>query len=373
MPVLHRRLLAGLLSVTCTVAAGASATATAVEAPPKPYEIVKLAEGVYGFVWTNPVQDPIESNALFIINDRDVVVVDAGILPSSARRMAAALRKLTSKPVRYVVNTHWHDDHHTGNEVYRALWPQVEFIAHRDTRTDIFAQTYAPRAEVVANMKKENERYARWAATGKDDEGKPVDELRRARMREIAEAYAPAIAEIEKVRNTPPDLTLIDRLVLHRGARTIDIRWLGRGNTRGDVVVFLPKERVVATGDLLVHPIPFGIGSYYRDWIGTLGALDSLPVDALFLGHGAPQRNRDYLHQVQGLLTALVERVDSAVAAGATKQETEQQVTLSDWKATIAGDDRQMQGGFDAVFVKPAVGRAWQQAKGEPDATAASQ
>lgn len=222
-------------------------------------------------------------------------------------------------------------------------------------------------------MKQENARYARWAATGKDDAGTPLEERRRARMREIAEAYAPAIEEIAKVRDTPPDLTLVDRLVLQRGNRTIDIRWLGRGNTRGDVVIVLPQERVVATGDLLVHPIPFGIGSYYRDWIATLGRLDSLPADVLFLGHGAPQRNREYLHQIQGLLTALVQRVDSAVAAGATIEETQKEVTLSDWKLKIAGDDRGLQGGFDAVFVSPAVERAWRQAKGEPDVAPASQ
>jgi glyoxylase-like metal-dependent hydrolase (beta-lactamase superfamily II) len=359
-----RRIFAGLFA---TLAALGPAQAGPPE--PKPYDIVPLAEGVYGFVWRNPAQDPIESNALFIINDRDVVVVDAGILPSSARRMAAALRKLTSKPVRYVINTHWHDDHHQGNEVYRDLWPQVEFIAHRDTRTDILDKTYAPRAQVIADMKKQNQQFARWAATGTDDAGKPIEERRRTRMREIAEVYGPAIAEIEKVRNTPPDLTLVDRLVLHRGKRTIDVRWLGRGNTRGDVVVLLPEERVVATGDLLVHPIPFGIGSYYRDWIATLGRLDSLPADVLFLGHGHPQRNREYLHRMQDLLTALVQRVDSAVGAGATKEETEKAVTLADWKQTLAGDDRALQGGFDAVFVQPAVGRAWQQAKGEPDDT----
>ena len=371
MPSSTRRRIAGLAaSMSCLAAAGPS---PADAPPPKPYEIVTLAEGVYGFVWKNPVQDPIESNALFIVNDQDVVVVDAGILPSSARRMAAALRKLTPKPVRYVVTTHWHDDHHQGNEVYRELWPQVEFIAHRDTRTDILARTYAPRAQVIADMKQQNQRYARWAARGTDDDGKPIEERRRARMREIAEVYAPAIAEIEKLRNTPPDLTLEHRLVLHRGKRTIDIRWLGRGNTRGDIVVLLPEERIVATGDLLVSPIPFGIGSYYRDWIGTLGRLDSLPADVLFLGHGAPQRDRVYLHQIQGLLTALVTRVDSAVAAGATIDETRKQVTLSDWKLKLAGDDRQLQGGFDGVFVTPAVGRAWQQAKGEPDDAPASQ
>jgi len=103
--------------------------------------------------------------------------------------------------------------------------------------------------------------------------------------------------------------------------------------------------------------------------IATLGRLDSLPADVLFLGHGHPQRNREYLHRMQDLLTALVQRVDSAVGAGATKEETEKAVTLADWKQTLAGDDRALQGGFDAVFVQPAVGRAWQQAKGEPDDT----
>jgi glyoxylase-like metal-dependent hydrolase (beta-lactamase superfamily II) len=152
-----RRTLAGLF---VTLAALGPAHARPPE--PKPYDIVQLAEGVYGFVWRNPAQDPIESNALFIVNDRDVVVVDAGILPSSARRMAAALRQLTSKPVRYVINTHWHDDHHQGNEVYRDLWPQVEFIAHRDTRTDILDKTYAPRAQVIADMKQQNQQFARW-------------------------------------------------------------------------------------------------------------------------------------------------------------------------------------------------------------------
>src|SRR5215213_3635210 len=86
--------------------------------PPKPYDVVQLADGVYGFVWRDPLQDPIEGNALFVINDRDVLVVDTGLLPSSARRMAAEVRRLTNKPVRYVVNTHWHDDHHNGNQIY---------------------------------------------------------------------------------------------------------------------------------------------------------------------------------------------------------------------------------------------------------------
>ncbi|HEU4366564.1 MAG TPA: MBL fold metallo-hydrolase, partial [Candidatus Krumholzibacteria bacterium] len=102
----------------------------------KTYQIVKLAEGVFGFVWEDPLGDPIEGNSLFVINDDDVLVVDTGILPTTTRAMVTELEKLTDKPVRYVVNTHWHDDHVNGNQVYQDRWPGVEFISHRHTRTD---------------------------------------------------------------------------------------------------------------------------------------------------------------------------------------------------------------------------------------------
>jgi len=335
--------------------------------PQKAYEVVKLADGVHAFVWKNPTQNLIESNALFVVNDRDVLVVDTGMVPSTARVMAAELKKLTDLPVRYVVNTHWHDDHHGGNEVYRELWPGVEFIAHRDTREDIFARTYADRAKDILSFEEGAARYERWASTGKDDDGRPLDDARRKRAGEIAALDRALGPELAAIHDTPPDLTFADRLVLHRGDRTIEVLWLGLGNTRGDVVVFLPRERIAATGDLFVQPVPFGIGSYYEDWIATLGRLDALEADLLVPGHGAVQRDRTYLRQVQALLTALVAEIKSAAASGATLAQTQQKVTLAGWKARFAGDDPTLQRAFDAFFVQPAVERAWRQAKGEKD------
>ena len=157
-------------------------------------------------------------------------------------------------------------------------------------------------------MQPQIERYERWAATGKDDEGKPLEERRRTRAGEIAALDRGVLPELKAAGEMPPSLTFVDELVLQRGDRRIDVRWLGRGNTRGDTVVVLPKERIVATGDLLVHPIPFGILSYYEEWPVTLGKLDALPVDVLFPGHGPVMHDRAYLHQVQGLLRALVDQ-----------------------------------------------------------------
>lgn len=344
------------------------AIASGAAAAPKAFEVVTLAEGVHGFVWKDPLQDPIEGNALFIVNDRDVVVVDTGLLPSSARAMAAELRRLTPKPVRYVVNTHWHDDHINGNGVYRELFPGVEFIAHAHTRTDAIEQSMAPRPGNIADMAKTAEKYERWVATGRDDEGKPLAEERKARAAEIVALMRSGIPELGAVQDVPPDLTFEDGLVLRRGERSIEIRWLGLGNTRGDAVVFLPRERIVATGDLLVWPIPFMFGSYYDRWIETLGKLDALPVDTLFLSHGAPQKSRDYLRQVQGLLGAIVEQAKAAAATDLPLEEAKKRVDLRDWKEKFAGGDAKRQRAFDAFVVAPAVERAIRQARKDPAA-----
>jgi glyoxylase-like metal-dependent hydrolase (beta-lactamase superfamily II) len=358
----NRVLIAGVLLSIALPALAAE------RAPPrKPFEVVKLAQGVYGFLWKNPVQDPIEGNSLFIINDSDVVVVDTGLLPSSARIMAAELRKLTRKPVRFVVNTHWHDDHHNGNQVYRKLWPGVQFIAHRDTRTDMFTGTYDVRAQDLARMSTDAARYARWAREGTDDAGQPLEAGRRARAGELAALFKELLPDFRSIRNTPPDITFDRELVLYRGGRRIELRWLGRGNTRGDVVVFLPAEGIMETGDLLVQPVPFAFGSYYEDWIATLARVDSLPAEVIFPGHGTVQRDREYLHQVQGLLRALVTEVKAAVADSASLDETRRRVTLPEWKIRFAGEDPRRQAMFDADFLAPAVERAWSQLRGEPD------
>lgn len=349
---------------------GAEAPAPAVVAslPEKALDVLPLASGVYGLVWREPLADPIESNVLVVVNDADVLVVDSCLFPSSARRVAAEIRRLTPKPVRTLVNTHWHDDHHGGNAVFAELWPGLEIVAHAETRAAILEHTYAARPKVLAQYREESARMARWAESGVDDDGKPLVERRRKRAGELAALLATSVAELGSAREMPPSLTFDDSLVLHRGGRTIEVRWLGRGNTAGDTVVVLPQERIAATGDLLVAPIPFGFGSYYREWIETLGRLDALPVDTLFLAHGAPQRDRAYLHQVQGLLRSLVDETKAAVAAGLSLEATREKVRLAEWRARFVGTGESAEAlgrAFDAFVLAPAVARAWRQARGE--------
>lgn len=332
------------------------------------HDVVKLADGVYAFVWADQNVNP-EPNVLIVVNDDDVLVVDSSMYPSTSRLVIDEIRKLTPKPVRTLVNTHWHDDHVFGNSVYREAWPGVQIVAHENTRNDAAKEAFGAIPKDLEKNRKSLEKYRHWLETGKRDDGSTLPETSMTRLREeIVPELTQYDEEIGTVKPALPDLTFTDSLVLHRGARTIEIAYLGRGNTRGDVVVWLPDERILATGDLVVAPTPFGIESYYADWASTLDTLlRRFDARTYFLGHGAAFHDAGYVRQVRNLLLALVTRVRAEVAAGASLDDVQKRVTLADFRTLFAGDDALKQRAFDEFFVQPAVARAYHQLKGEPD------
>ena len=333
----------------------------------KGYEVKKLAEGVYSFVWKEPAQNPIESYSLFVINQEDVVVVDACWWPSATELMIKELKKLSNKPVKYVINTHWHNDHLSGNYVYKKYWPGVEFIAHTSSRKDYQEQIVNERASILNRYKVEPAEYVKWLKEGKDATGKTLDSARRNRVQQVVDFYNQMTAEFLKVQFVLPDHLISDSFVLYRGDRIIKVLWLGRGNTRGDVVLFLPKEKIVATGDLVVSPIPFGFGSYYKEWIQVLSRLESLDANFYIPGHGPLLENKDYIRQLKDMLNELVTEVDKAVKEGLSFEEIQKRITLAEWRKKFAGEDPTLQRSFDAFFLLPSIEGAWHQAKGDKD------
>src|SRR5687768_8885053 len=97
----------------------------------------KLADGVYAMIRTIDPGGASDANSLVIINEHDVIVVDANITTSSSRLVIDGIRRLTPNPVRYVIATHAHSDHIYGNQAYREAWPGVDFIAHHTVRDDV--------------------------------------------------------------------------------------------------------------------------------------------------------------------------------------------------------------------------------------------
>lgn len=332
---------------------------------PEAIEIVTLADGVHAFLRRDPPDDAAIANVMVIVNEHDVVVVDATLTPTSTAAVVAAIRRLTPRPVRYVINTHWHDDHILGNTVYRDAFPDVEFIAHAFTRQQVL-ETVAPTLENNRQAYRDEvgTMDARLAA-GTTAEGAPLTADERHRLSRRRLLFQTFLGEMPQMRITPPTLLVGDRLTLQRGDREIRVLYLGRGNTAGDLVVHLPRERIVATGDLLVHPVPFSFGSFLGDWMETLARVRALDAAVVMPGHGALQRDSAYLESVRTLLDATRRQMQAAVDRGLSLDEARKSLDLDAFRRRFAGDDPIRNRQFTQFFVIPASERAYREAKGE--------
>ncbi|HEX4947366.1 MAG TPA: MBL fold metallo-hydrolase [Blastocatellia bacterium] len=303
------------------------------------FELQKLAEGVYAALRKSPPLMSFDPNNVFIINDDDVVVVDANASLAGTKALLAALRKLTNKPVKYVVNTHWHDDHIIGNQVYREAFPNVEFIAHASTLTDRPTVGENNRQQMLAGGKGYAERLRQLVAQNKSLAGTPLTEEERVNYQSDIAWLERALAEAPNVKIVLPTLTLEDKLTLQRGARTIEIRHLGRGHTGADLIVHLPKEGILMTGDLVVWPVPLiGSTSFPAQYSATMEKLLTLPANIIVPGHGPVMRDNEYLKSVARLLAALKDQTAAAVARGETLEQTRKSVNLTEFRKLFAGD-----------------------------------
>jgi glyoxylase-like metal-dependent hydrolase (beta-lactamase superfamily II) len=346
------------------LALAAALPAIPAAAEPVPYELQKLAEGVWVVVRRPPPGTFADSNTLVVVNEADIVVVDANILPSAARQVVAEIRRLSPLPVSYVINTHWHSDHHYGNQVYREAYPGVEIVQHPRTR-ELVIEMDIPSLEKNLNVEypAAAERLRQALSTGKRSNGEPVTDSLRRQFENTLGMYETFIADMKSTPVVPGTLTVEDRLVLHRAERTIEVRFLGRGNTPGDLVVYLPKERIVATGDLVVHPIPFAFFSHLQDWPRTLRRLHELDAATLVFGHGEVQRDWGYVDRLIALFESTWQQVERAVRERKDLEATLASVDLDEFLSGFGGERRR--GEFDGLFRRPAVEAAFKELTGE--------
>jgi cyclase len=303
------------------------------------FEIQKLSEGVYAAIRKQPPLFSFDPNNVFIINDDDVIVVDANASLAATKELLAALRKLTGKPVKYVINTHWHDDHIVGNQVWREAFPGVEFIGHASALKDRPTTGAANRRGMLEGGKAYAARLRGLVEQNKSLAGAPITEEERVNYLGDVAWLERALAEAPGVQIILPTLIVEDRLTLRRGDRTIDIRHLGRGHTGADLIVHLPGEGVLITGDLVVWPIPLiGSTSYPAAYSATIENLLTLPANIIVPGHGPVMRDQQYIKLLSRLLISLKEQTAAAVARGETLEQARKSVDLTDFRRLLVGD-----------------------------------
>lgn len=281
----------------------------------KAFTFNEIGNGVYHAVGTGNLS--VGCNASIIVNDEDVLIVDSHISPAAAWALVEELKSLTDKPVRYVVNTHFHFDHSHGNQIFG---PDVEIIGHEFTRE-----------KIVAGDSKSGRAYDMFIGAIPDQ----IEELEAERTRAVDATDNDRIAETERAlaiqRNfkeatdavvpTPPNTTLSRRMTLIRGGREIQLLFFGRGHTGGDVVVYLPQERVVATGDLLTAGISYMGDGYLSEWADTLEEVKKLDFDVVLPGHGDAFREKEKIDYFQAYIRDLLSKITAAHEAGKSIEE----------------------------------------------------
>lgn len=279
----------------------------------------KITEGVYHAVGTGSLV--VMSNATIIEGERDVLVVDSQVSPGGAWALRDELKAITTKPIRWVVNSHYHFDHSHGNQIYG---PEVQIIGHEFARQQMVAgkSQDSPAREfyvggVPAAIKGLEQRLA--AAT---------DEKTRATIQNQLDIQRNHLEGTNAVKPTPPTLTLTQTMTLHLGAREVRIMFLGRGHTAGDVVVYLPKERIVATGDLLVNGTSYMGDAFVPEWIDTIAALKKLDLGTVLPGHGAAFTDLAKLDHWQAYLRDFWAQAQRFHKAGTPWEEAAKQVDL---------------------------------------------
>jgi cyclase len=306
--------------------------------PPSPYPVTqgkttrfeKVADGVYYATGAGGGNSPV------IIGGSDVLIVDTNTTPAGARAFLDDLKLITDKPVRYAVNSHYHYDHTDGNQVFRQIGADVighVFVKYAMENYDILHREPYLTSQVVNGQRRIDQAKQRLA--------EEKDPQKRVPLTAQLAAAEKNWTDLQEIKITPPNVTYTDKKVIDLGGREVQLLFLGRGHTNGDTFVYLPKEKIVCTGDMLESGPSYMGDGQFLEWTAALEKLKALNAELVLPGHGAPFKDpKAHIIAFQGYLRDILKQVGDLRAQGITADVAAQKVDLSAYKAEFPSTAR---------------------------------
>jgi cyclase len=359
-----------MLSRVVLVALLASLSAAGSTAEPKDdtARVERLADGVYVLLHDDATDEWPHGNTGVIVTTEGVVVLDSTYLPSRARADIALIRQLTSTPVRYLVNTHWHFDHNNGAVAYRDAFPGLLDVSERESAVFIdMNQAYWSKMSTAAGSKRRKslEDLEAQVKAGKDADGKPLIAEDIKQKASYVARRKNELQELEGLTIVTPNVTFEGSLTFVLGGRRIELRDVGKANSPHDVTLYLPQEKILFTGDILVQsPLPYTGGCWPVPWARVLRDLEAVPVNVLVPGHGPVMRDHTYTRQVRSLMEAVNTRVEAMARAGKTLEQTQAAIDLEDIRQSVPEWSPASQKADWKEIVGVLVERAWRGVRG---------
>jgi glyoxylase-like metal-dependent hydrolase (beta-lactamase superfamily II) len=300
------------------------------------------------------------ANEILIEQADGLVLVDAGKTRGAGLRIVTLIRGISTKPVKAVILTHWHPDHVLGLGPILEAWPKAAIVANEATRDAICGdESYRGTPRVK-------------------DSTRSRDSSRAAVLRRYAEEYGPRLrdpalspeeragwAEVVGVLNlriadergtylVPPNVTFRDDYRIDDRMAPVRAISVGPAHTDGDVIVWMPRQRIVAAGDIVVAPIPYG-GDHIVEWPATLATLRRLSPRLVVPGHG-PLETMEYVNRVIDAFMELQFKSQPLIAGPALNDdEVLARIDLRDARQRFAGRDPWLSYWFDQYFAPSAI------------------
>lgn len=305
---------------------------------PTLFNIQKMADGVYAAI-AKPAA-VLNCNAAIFENEKDLMIVDTHSKPSAVNALVAQIRReVSKKPVRYVVNSHFHWDHSQGTSAYKKIAPHADVIATETTRKLLSTEAVPRVQRSLEQMQKQLDALR----TKRDGTKDAVEQRRLDRDAADIRAY---IAEMKNYQPELPNITLASDLILHDKAHELHLAFRGRGHTAGDVVVFCPQKRAVATGDLLHGSLPFCGDGYPKEWGPTLTRVGELAFDKVAPGHGPVHDSKAVLYMKAGYLDELAAAIEGKRAKPV--DQIQKEITVASLRSLSGDYGRYLMGNFKA-------------------------
>jgi len=235
-------------------------------------QVKPIGPGLYAYISDNDSS----ANSTFLIGNKGILVVDTGFDATEGTKLLQAIRSVSSLPVEYIVNTHYHRDHQGGNSVV------------------------GPSAIVISTD---------WT---------------RERTLVVIQASPPQ----ERSLYQPADVTFQEKLTLHLEPYSAEVYFPGKAHTSGDALVYFPHQRAIAAGDLFLNRSSpaMDVGSV-ENWIRALDHVLSLPVETVVPGHFELATKKE-LRRFRDYLNDLLTQVQALLRKGATLEEVRRNLRM---------------------------------------------
>lgn len=328
----------------------------------------QIAPGIHVLRQAEPFQPAPTGNITVIEQADGLVVVDTGGARGEGDRAVALVRAISSWPVKTVVITHWHNDHPLGLPAFRDAWPGLRVLSTRQTRDDMAVGRLRglPFRQDDAWDAQRRERLRGYVAEYTANAEKAgLSEEERQGWRDLAVVSGIGVEDDPGSYVIVPDTLFEGRHSLPDADRPAEVVQLGRSNTDGDAMVWLPKQRILIAGDAVVSPIPYGFNVYPADWIAVLERVQAYDYAILVPGHGLPQWDRKYVDQLIASMRDIRAKVAPLAARGLTAEQILAQADLEEQRRIFAGASPWRRYWFEQYWLSPFVDSARREALGE--------